>query len=182
MNKILISLMAMMCIALPCWSSSAFKSMPDIEFDRWNTVTPFLCCETNETDTTWTLEIWGRGLDENALLLLKTGDGKVVGLQPVRHRLYQETDSFSTSPVTGETIEHWHYKYILEYQLTATALNYFMKHGVTKLRLGTEDRWREKSWKRDELGQNLLKAYRKILDELSPDYVPPKKKTIYDDF
>lgn len=182
MNKLLSILTAMMCIALPCWSSSAHKSMPDIEFDRWNAVTPFLCCVANETDTTWTLEIWGRGLDENALLLLKTGDGKVVELQPVRHRLYQETDSFSTSPITGEIIEHWHYKHILEYRLTSTALNYFMKLGVTKLRLGTEDRWQEKVWTRDELGGNLSKAYRMILEKLSPDYEPPKKKTIYDDF
>ena len=84
MNKILISLMAMMCIALPCWSSSAFKSMPDIEFDRWNVVTPFLCCETNETDTTWTLEIWGRGLDENALLLLRNRGRPMLRLGTAR--------------------------------------------------------------------------------------------------
>ena len=119
---------------------------------------------------------------ENAMLLLKTGDGKVVELQPVNHRLYQETDSLSTSPVTGEIIEHWHYGHILEYRLTTTALNYFMAHGVIKLRLGTEDRWKEKSWKQDELGKNLSKVYKEILEELSPDYVPPKTKTIYDDF
>lgn len=182
MNRILITLMAAMCVALPCWSSYAFKSMPSIKFDRWNAVTPRLSCEANESDTVWTLQIWGDMLDENAMLLLKTGDGKVVELQPVNHRLYQETDSLSTSPVTGEIIEHWHYGHILEYRLTTTALNYFMTHGVIKLRLGTEDRWKEKSWEQDELGKNLLNVYKEILEELSPDYVPPKAKTIYDDF
>ena len=176
------SLMLSLGIGLSCWSNSAHKSMPDIEFDRWNVVTPFLCCEVNGCDTVWTLEIWGRGLDEQSVLLLKTTDGKVAEFKPSRHRLYQETDSLTKSPVTGEWIEHYHYKHILSYELTSTALDYFMSHGVAKLRLGTETIWKEKAWKTDELGKNLSKAHKIIMEQLSPDYVPPKRKTIYDDF
>lgn len=178
MNRIFFTLLVA-CAALPCFAVEAHKSMPDIEFDRWNVVSPFLCCEVNDTDTTWTLEIWGRGLDENTMLLLKTCDGKAVELQPTGHRLYQETDSLTVSPVTGEWIEHWHYKHILQYRLTPTALNYFMSHGIEKLRLGTVERWQEKSWKRDELGKALAKAYHIVLERLE---TPQKTKTIYDDF
>ena len=168
-----------MGIVISGWSNEAHKSMPDIEFDSWDAVSPFLCCEVNDLDTVWTLEIWGRFLNEASILLLKTSDDKVLELTPAAHRLYQETDSLTKSPVTGEWIEHWHYKHILEYRLTSTALNYFMAHGIVKMRLGTESQWKEKVWQKDELGKNLSKAYQIILEKLSS---PPKKKTIYDDF
>ncbi len=50
------------------------------------------------------------------------------------------------------------------------------------MRINTESSWKKKVWKKDELGKNMTQAYRIIMERLSPDYVPSKKKTIYDDF
>lgn len=116
MKRTLISIL-LLCAAFPFGAKTEHKSMSSIEFDRWNSVTPFLCCEVNETDTVWTLEIWGRFIDED-----------------------------------------------------------------DKMRINTESSWKKKVWKKDELGKNMTQAYRIIMERLSPDYVPSKKKTIYDDF
>ncbi|MBR5745556.1 MAG: hypothetical protein IKX94_09605 [Muribaculaceae bacterium] len=50
------------------------------------------------------------------------------------------------------------------------------------MRVGTITNWREKVWKRNEWGKSLAKAYKELKKLISPDYVPPKKPTIYDGF
>ncbi|MBR5436933.1 MAG: hypothetical protein IK120_08745 [Muribaculaceae bacterium] len=116
------------------------------------------------------------------LLIIKTSDNKILKLSPDRHTEHYETDSITTSPLTGEPIRHCHTEHYLSYTITTTALQYLVEHGVTKMRVGTITNWQEKVWKRNEWGKSLAKAYKELKKRISPDYVPPKKPTIYDGF
>lgn len=142
-----------------------------------------LWVETTETDTVWSLTISDRDyLKEGMLLFIKTSDNKILKLAPFRYSEYTEIDSITTSPLTGEPIRHCHTEYDLDYEITPTALQYLGDHGVSKMRIGTITNWREKVWKRNEWGKSLAKAYKELKKLISPDYVPPKKPTIYDGF
>lgn len=142
----------------------------------------YLCVEVTETDTVWSLNLYDRDLKEKMLLIIKTSDNKILKLSPDRHTEHYETDSITTSPLTGEPIRHCHTEHYLSYTITTTALQYLVEHGVTKMRVGTITNWQEKVWKRNEWGKSLAKAYKELKKRISPDYVPPKKPTIYDGF
>ena len=94
----------------------------------------------------------------------------------------QMTDSLTTSPLTGEWIDHWHYEHVLTYQLSTVALDYFIQHGIAKIRVGSDTSWNEKQWTRNEWGKRITQAYHELTTRLAPDYVPPKKPTIRDGF
>ena len=54
--------------------------------------------------------------------------------------------------------------------------------GVIKLRCGTDRFYKDREFRRNEFGKALTEAYKRIIEEMSPDYVPPKKPTIRDGF
>ena len=72
--------------------------------------------------------------------------------------------------------------HFLAFLIPITALNYIAEHGIAKLRYGHNDFYRDKVYKRNEFGKDLAEAYHKVLEQMSPDYVPPKKPSIYDGF
>ncbi len=72
-------------------------------------------------------------------------------------------------------MEFYHYEHVLYYHIKGTALNYIAEHGISKLRCGYDNLYRAKVYRRNEFGIELTEAYKKILERMSPDYVPPKK-------
>ena len=79
-------------------------------------------------------------------------------------------------------MEFYHYEHVLHYHIKGTALNYIAEHGISKLRCGYDNLYRAKVYRRNEFGIELTEAYKKILERMSPDYVPPKKPSIRDGF
>ena len=165
-----------------CMGGSISAKQMDLEILDHIDLKSFLCVTINGSDTIWSLRFRDRDLSEGMILLIKTTDKKVLGLMPSHHYEACVTDSLTTIPFTGETVRHYHYDHILEYDITTTALNYFVNHNIIKLRIGTEKHWQEKVWRRNEWGKSLVKAYKELKKRISPDYVPPKKPTIYDGF
>ena len=133
------------------------------------------------TDTVWSLNLQGF-VTTGYMLLIKTSDGKVLELEPYDLKTTHVTDSVAHSPVTGEIMEFYHYEHVLYYHITTTALNYIAEHGISKLRCGYDNLYRDKEFRRNEFGNDLTEAYKKVLEHMSPDYVPPKKPSIRDGF
>lgn len=183
MNRLFISILLAFFIALPSWpkfANLAIVGKLEWKYDRSTMVT--LRCDTTANDTTWTLEFEGGGVSEGDILLIKTQDNKIIELQPFDLKFDSILDSIGHSPVTGELIEYYHHELVLYFHITKTALDYIDKHGIAKIRCGSDIYHRDIVYKQNEFGKDLSEAYKKILEEMSPDYVPPKKKTIYDDF
>lgn len=84
----------------------------------------------------------------------------------------------------GEAVFIYRDEMIYFYPVDRATIERIISKGVMKVRLelSSEISWAEKAWKKDEWGKNLGKALSDVDKQLSPDYVPPKKKTIYDDF
>lgn len=182
MKKFLFCLIIAMCAVLPSWGRFAdLRYVGHLEWDSSRRTEVTLQCDTTAQLTTWTviLEGW---VSDGDLLLLKTGDGKVIELEPYAVKFDQVTDSIGHSSITGELIEYYHHEQVLYYHITSAALDYIAEHGVSKIRSGKDSYHHDIVYERNEFGQALVSAYKGILEEMSPGYVPPQKKTIYDDF
>ena len=171
-----------MCAVFPSWGKFAGLSyVGELEWNKYNKTAVKLLCDITDNDTVWTLEMQG-GVGHGDTLLIKTVDGKVLELAPFDEKLDHVTDSLGHSPVTGELIEYYHYEAVMYYQITTTALNYIAEHGISKLRCGYDNLYRDKEFRRNEFGNNLTEAYKKILERMSPGYVHPKRPSIRDGF
>ena len=167
---------------LPSYGKFAsLASVGEINWDKWNKTSVTLRCDTTANDTVWSLEMQG-SVEHYHTLLLKTGDGKTLELVPYDEKFDHVTDSLGHSSVTGELIEYYHYETVIYFHITTTALNYIAEQGISKLRYGHDSFYKDREYKHNEFGIELTRAYKKILGEISPDYVPPKKPTIYDGF
>lgn len=182
MHRLILIILLAVFISIPSWARHEYVNTSSIEFDRGYELLSSLDVDVNDTDTVWSLQFIGRYLDENTILLIKTGDGKVIEYTPSHYHAMQMIDSLTTSPLTGELIDHWHYEHVLTYELSPYALHYFMQHGIAKIRIGSETSWKEKVWKRNEWGKRITEAYHELTKRLAPDYTPPKKPTIRDGF
>ena len=183
MYKFIVNILMVTCFALPSWARREYESTNAIEFNRRYEVLTSLDVNFSETDTVWSIGIIGRNLDKETLLLIKTCDGKVIEYSPTSYYAMKITDEYATNPLTGDVYDaKWHYEHCFQYNVSPTALHYFMEHGISKIRLGTEDRWHEKVWLNNEWGRLITEAYEKLLLRLAPDYVPPKKPSIRDGF
>lgn len=179
MYRFIVNILLVVCVS-PTLFSQKIKTK---RLEHIGYLESFLCVKATETDTVWSLSISERDyLKEGMLLFIKTSDDKILKLAPFRYSEYAEIDSITTSPLTGEPIRHCHTEYDLDYEITPTALQYLGDHGVSKMRIGTITDWDETVWKRNEWGKSLAKAYKELKKLISPDYVPPKKPTIYDGF
>ena len=177
MYRFIVNILLVACFALPSWGKYAgLAYVGEIEWDKRHqtAVTP-------ATDTVWSLEMQG-AVEHYDTLLLKTGDGKVLELVPYDEKFDHVTDSIGHSSVTGELMEFYHYETVIYFHITTTALNYIAEHGIAKLRYGHNDFYRDKVYKRNEFGKYLAEAYHKVLEQMSPDYVPPQKPSIRDGF
>lgn len=183
MLRITVNILLVMCFALPSWARREYESTNSIEFSRRYEVLSTLDVFVEDSDTIWSIGIIGRYLDEETLLLIKTCDGKVVEYEPSNYHAMKITEEYSTNPITGEVYaSKWYYEHSFQYHITKTALLYFIEHGISKIRLGTENKWHEKIWQHNEWGKLITEAYNKLLIRLAPDYVPPKRPTIRDGF
>ena len=182
MYKRIINVLLVTCFALPSWAGEVHGYISDIKFTKWFEVETWLIAESYENDTIWTIQLRGRDINDKTLLLIKTIDDKNLELKSFNCETRYETDSLTTSPLTGKLIDHQHVEYLVSYSITSVALHYFIDHGISKIRVGTETRWEEKIWQRNEWGKNLTETYKKIIKKMSPDYVPPKKPSIRDGF
>lgn len=186
MLRFFINILLVICFAMPLWGKFAGLAYVDrVEWEKKRTIkdetTFMLYCDTTATDTVWTLELQGFVMD-GYKLLIKTGDDKVLELEPFDCKYDHVRDSIGHNPITGELIEYYHYESVLYYHITGTALNYISEHGIKKLRCGNDIRYKDKNYNRNEFGKNLTEAYRQILYKMSPDYVREKKPTIRDGF
>lgn len=182
MYRLIVNILLVTVFALPSWGKFAgLAYVGEIEWDKRHQTAVKLICDTTATDTVWSLEMQG-AVEHYDTLLLKTGDGKVLELVPYDEKFDHVTDSIGHSSVTGELMEFYHYETVIYFHITTTALNYIAEHGIAKLRYGHNDFYRDKVYKRNEFGKELTRAYKKILTEISPEYVPPKKPSIRDGF
>ena len=182
MCRFLVNILLVLCFALPSWGKFArLAYVGEIEWDKRHLTAVKLFCDTTATDTVWSLEMQG-AVEHYDTLLLKTGDGKVLELVPYDEKFDHVTDSIGHSSVTGELMEFYHYETVIYFHITTTALNYIAEHGIAKLRYGHNDFYRDKVYRRNEFGNDLTEAYKKVLKHMSPEYVPPKKPSIRDGF
>lgn len=182
MSRFILFIVMAVFVMMPSWGRFAnLRYADDIEWNATSRTKVLLQCDTTGSDTTWTIKLQG-WVSDGYQLLLKTGDGKVIDLKPFDAKFDHITDSIGHSSVTGELIEFYHYEQIIYYHISTAALDHIAEHGISKIRCGTDTYHRDVEYKRNEFGKELTKAYKKILEEMSPDYVPPRKPTIYDDF
>lgn len=182
MYRLIVNILMVMCGVLPALGKYAgLAYVGEVEWDKYNKSTARLMCEIIDNDTVWSLEMQG-AVEHYDTLLLKTGDGKVLELAPYAEKFDQVTDSMGHNPVTGELIEFYHHESVIYFHLTTTALNYISEHGIAKLRYGHNAYHKDVAYRRNEFGKDLTEAYKKILERMSPDYVPPKKPSIRDGF
>lgn len=182
MCRLLVNILLVMCFALPSWGKYAgLAYVGEVEWNKRDKTSFMLQCDTTATDTVWSLNLQGF-VTTGYMLLIKTSDGKVLELEPYDLKTTHVTDSVAHSPVTGEIMEFYHYEHVLYYHITTTALNYIAEHGISKLRCGYDNLYRDKEFRRNEFGNDLTEAYKKVLEHMSPDYVPPKKPSIRDGF
>ena len=116
-------------------------------------------------------------------MLLKLGGGEVVELHPDSRWCMQEIDSMYYNN-EGEPVFIYRDEMVYFYPIDRRAIEHIISKGVLKVRLEltSATSWAEKTWKSDVWGKKLGIALNDVEKQLSPDYVPPKKKTIYDDF
>lgn len=182
MYRLIVNILLVACFALPSWGKFAgLAYVGEIEWDKRHHTAVKLYCDTTATDTVWSLEMQG-AVEHYDTLLLKTGDGKVLELVPYDEKFDHVTDSIGHSSVTGELMEFYHYETVIYFHITTTALNYIAEHGIAKLRYGHDSFHRDIVYKKNEFGKELTRAYKKILTDISPEYVPPKKPSIRDGF
>ncbi len=182
MYRLIVNILLVACFALPSWGKFAgLAYVGEIEWDKRHQTAVKLFCDTTATDTVWSLEMQG-AVAHYDTLLLKTGDGKVLELVPYDEKFDHVTDSIGHSSVTGELMEFYHYETVIYFHITTTALNYIAEHGIAKLRYGHNDFYRDKDYKHNEFAKDLAGAYHKVLEQMSPDYVPPQKPSIRDGF
>ena len=190
MKKIVLILLIALVASLQVKADNyASEILQRIYFDKGvGATTSMLSCDVCGTDTLWTITLFGNSFADNAVLVLKTADKQILTLELKEKCTIHTTLARDYSPETGEIVEYNGAEEALDFQLTNTALDYISQHGIskirieTKLRLGTDEWWCEASWKRNEWGKSLSKAYRLLKEKMSPDYVPPKKPSIYDGF
>ena len=165
MCRFLVNILLVLCFALPSWGKYAgLAYVGEVEWNKRDKTSFMLQCDTTATDTVWSLKLQGF-VTTGYMLLIKTSDAKVLELEPY-----------------DEIMEFYHYEHVLYYHITTTALNYIAEHGISKLRCGYDNLYRDKEFRRNEFGIELNEAYKKILERMSPDYVPPKKPSIRDGF
>lgn len=182
MGRLFVNILLVSCFALPSWGRYAnLAYVGEVEWNKRDKTTVKLWCDTTATDTIWSLEMQG-AVEHYDTLLLKTSDGKVLELVPYDEKFDHVTDSIGHSSVTGELMEFYHYETVIYFHITTTTLNYIAEHGIAKLRCGTDRFYKDREFRRNEFGKALIEAYKRILEEMSPDYVPPKKPTIRDGF
>lgn len=182
MGRLFVNILLVVFFALPSWGRYAnLAYVGEVKWDKRDKTTVKLWCDTTATDTIWSLELQGF-VSTDYKLLIKTGDGKVLELEPYDKKLDHVTDSMGHSQVTGKIIEYYHYETVNYYHITTTALKYISEHGIIKLRCGTDRFYKDREFRRNEFGKALTEAYKRILEEMSPNYVPPKKPTIRDGF
>lgn len=182
MYRLIVNILLVACFALPSWGKFAgLAYVGEIEWDKRHQTTVKLFCDTTATDTVWSLEMQG-AVAHYDTLLLKTGDGKVLELVPYDEKFDHVTDSIGHSSVTGELMEFYHYETVIYFHITTKALNYIAEYGISKLRCGFDSCYKDVVYKRNEFGKKLTDAYKQILYEMSPEYIPPKKPSIRDGF
>ena len=182
MFRFIVNILLVACFALPSWGKYAgLAYVGEIEWNKYNKTTVKLQCDTTANDTVWSLQLQG-WVSHGYVLLIKTGDGKVLELEPYDEKFDHVTDSIGHSSITGELIDYYHYESVEYYHITTTALNYIAEHGISKLRCGFDSSYKDVVYKRNEFGKDLAEAYHKVLEQMSHDYVPPQKPSIRDGF
>ena len=185
MKRTFVNILLVLILSLPSWGRSIIKTaVTESEIDH-HLYKVMLVCNTG-TDTTYTITLWDDGRvyrSDDAMLLLKLGDGTVVPLHPSHKSCFQVTDSMYYNN-EGEPIFIHRNEMLYDYPIDKDDLRSIMTQGIIKVRIGIfgTSSWAEKSWKHDEWGKKIAEAFSDIQKELAPDYVPPKSKTIYDDF
>ncbi len=191
MYKLVATIFLALCTSLTSWST--LLDSETVDYVKWNGVDEsgvYLLCETAANDTVWTLSLVGY-VDDDFMLLIKTGDNKVISLKPYSQHNIETIDSVGYNPITGEPVNFYSYTKVLRYRISTDDLKYIAQHCVVKLRCGTVykglngtsySNYKDKVYRHNEFGAKLIKAYKKILKKMSPDYVPPKEPTIYDGF
>ena len=144
-----------------------------------------LCC-TADRDTTYTITVVDDGRvyrSKDAMLLIKLGDDTALPLHPKHISCDQVIDSMFYNN-EGESVFIYRNKMHYDYPIDLDDLNRIFNKGIIKVRIGIHgvSSWAEKTWKRDEWGKAFSKAFGKIQEQLAPNYIPPKKPTIYDNF
>lgn len=182
MCRILVSILFVLCVSLPSWARFADCAyVGEVEWNNLFYSRVELECDTTATDTVWTISMEGH-LHDGDRVLIKCGNGKVFELHQSDCRFNHVTDSIGHNPITGETMEFYHYRVVVYYNISSEAMKNIADHGITKMRCGKEGYYTDAVYHRNEFGMMLTEAYKAILERLSPDYVPPKKPSIYDGF
>lgn len=182
MYRFIVNILLVACFTLPSWGEYAgLAYVGEIEWNKCFLTKVELECDTTATDTVWTMRMEG-DMSDGYILLIKTGDSKVIELHQCDHRWNHVTDSIGHSQLTGEIMEFYHYEQVLYYPITSADLEHIAAHGISKIRCGTDTYFMETTYKDNEFGKRLEEAYKKILEKMSPEYVPPKKPSIRDGF
>ena len=171
MRRFLLMIIIIVCAATPSWGKFATQVVAYEKID-YHEYTIMLDCNAANSDTVYHITVKDDGRvyrSKEAVMLLKLGGGEVVELHPDSRWCMQEIDRDEMVyfyPIDRRTIEH------------------IISKGVLKVRLEltSATSWAEKTWKSDVWGKKLGIALNDVEKQLSPDYVPPKKKTIYDGF
>lgn len=185
MGRLFVNILLVACFALPSWGRHIHKTAVVDSKVGGHEYNLMLDCDTS-ADTTYSITLWDDGhvyRSEDAMLLLKLGDGTVIELNPSDRSCIQEIDSMYYNN-EGKAVFINRNEMLYYYPINIDDLHHIFKSGIVKVRIGIygETVWAERTWKRDEWGKELAKAYAEIQKQLVPGYVPPKKPTIRDGF
>ena len=184
MRRFLLMIIITMCAAIPSWGKFATQVVAYENID-YHEYTVMLDCDAG-SDTVYHITVKDDGRvyrSDEAAMLLKLGDGEVVELHPDSRWCMQQTDSMYYNN-EGEAVFIYRDEMIYLYPIDRATIERIISKGVMKVRLelSSELSWAEKVWNKDEWGKKLGIALNDVDKQLSPDYIPPKRKTIYDDF
>ncbi len=185
MRRFLLMIIIMVCAATPSWGKFATQVVAYEKID-YHEYTIMLDCNAANSDTVYHFTVKDDGRvyrSKEAVMLLKLGGGEVVELHPDSRWCMQEIDSMYYNN-EGEPVFIYRDEMVYFYPIDRRTIEHIISKGVLKVRLEltSATSWAEKTWKSDVWGKKLGIALNDVEKQLSPDYVPPKKKTIYDGF
>ena len=183
MKKIVLILLIAIVASLQVKATDIYEILDDVKFDKSAMkVTATLFRPDSTNDNRWELVFFGYHELKNPVLLIKTCSGETVTPQTIKEGWVEVSTGWGNNPETGEPVEYKGAEVTHTFYFSDRDMWKIVDSGIAKIRFGSDGNWCEASWKRNEWGKSLSKGYRLLKEKMSPDYVPPKKPSIYDGF
>ena len=120
-------------------------------------------------------------IPQNAILLMKLGNNETI-IIPINNRHIGEISTPSYSYLIGNVAYSTPSKnvdyYSAIFDLTDEQFDNVEKYGVVKVRISSQNSYREKVWRKDKLGKFIAKCRTKMAERFATTRI----KSIYEDF